>query len=118
MSAIYNVTVQKGRELRELTWKLRVRPNGQQVCFFQAVTSRDAALPPHQVVEDEPTRPPLARRELLKVDSDLKLNVVTYTLDALWRVVLADEILFATFEEPEVSFVNFLKSEQKFIYVT
>ena len=71
-------------------------------------SSRDAALPPHQVVEDEPTRPPLARRELLKVDSDLKLNVVPHALDPLGRVVFANKVFLATLEEPEVGLIDFL----------
>ena len=73
------------------------------------MTTSNAALPSHEIVEHKPTSPALTGRKFLQINVDLKLNVVTYTLDALWRVVLADEILFATFEEPKVCFIRFLK---------
>ena len=76
------------------------------------MTTSNAAFPSHEVVENQPTSPALTRRKFLQINVDLKLDVVTYTLDAFGWVVLANEILFASFEEPEVSFVNFLKSGQ------
>ena len=91
-----------------LTWKLCVGPDGHEVRLLEAVASCDAALSPHQVVKDQPASPALAGRELLQVDADFQLNVVADALDALWRVVLADEVLFATLEEPEVSLVHLL----------
>ena len=50
----------------------------------------------------------LLGRELLQVDSDLQLDVLADGLDALWRLVLAEKVLFTALEEPEVGLVDFL----------
>ena len=99
--------------MKKYTWKLRVRPYREKVRLLQVVTTSNAAFPSHEVVENQPTSPALTRRKFLQINVDLKLDVVTYTLDAFGWVVLANEILLASFEEPEVSFVNFLKSGQQ-----
>ena len=73
----------------------------------------DAALSAHQVVKDEPPGPSLTRRKLLQVNANLQLDVITDSPDALWRIVLANKVLFASLEEPEVRLVNFLKRKIK-----
>lgn len=46
----------------------------------------------------------------MKVDCDFKLDVFTDRFDSIRRLVLAQKIFFASFEEPKVSFINFLKN--------
>ena len=61
-----------------------------------------AAFSLEQVVEDEPPDVSLLRREPLKVDVDLKLDVLADRVDPVRWLVLAEKILLATFEKPGI----------------
>ena len=69
----------------------------------------DAALPLQQVVEYEAPEVALLRGEALQVQPDLQLHVLAHRAHALGRLVLAEEVLLAPLEEPEVRLVDLLQ---------